>query len=296
MFSLPTRATWAGAKLMSYLVAFGESVALLSFILAFRLVWELLRQNGRLLLRIEALEKRLEEITESRKQKAEIDQEPAPGNDDERTERFSNHSLANSKIKRDGLKAGTVAPEFRLPRVEGGELALSDLRGRLVLLVFSSPHCGPCNVLAPKLEKFYRSQRGNSRLRRSLARLMRRRSGPALAAPGEGAGSVPDFELVMISRESVEDNRAKVKEHGLTFPVVLQKQWEVSRDYAFFATPVAYLISESGVTAADVGAGVEGVLNLMARVQQMRRRTKPALSDTKDGLDTFRHLSSIANT
>ena len=26
-------------------------------------------------------------------------------------------------------------------------------------------------------------------------------------------------------------NRAKVKEHGLTFPVVLQKQWEISLLY-----------------------------------------------------------------
>src|SRR5215831_15035147 len=54
--------------------------------------------------------------------------------------RFGNRSLARSRIKRDGLKAGTVAPEFRLPRLDGrGELALSDLRGQRVLLVLSSP-------------------------------------------------------------------------------------------------------------------------------------------------------------
>jgi len=41
--------------------------------------------------------------------------------------------------------------------------------------------------------------------------------------------------LVMISRESWDENRAKVREHELTFPVVQQNQWEVSRDYAFFA-------------------------------------------------------------
>src|SRR5207247_6303020 len=73
--------------------------------------------------------------------------------------RFSNRSLARSRIKRDGLKAGTPAPDFRLPRLDGrGDLSLENLRGRRVLLVFSSPHCGPCDALAPALQKFHREQ------------------------------------------------------------------------------------------------------------------------------------------
>ena len=79
------------------------------------------------------------------------------------------------------MKAGTPAPEFRLPRLEGGEFALSELRGRFVLLVFSSPKCGPCNTLAPKLEKCHRK--------------------------------FPELEVVMISQGGSEENRAKVKEH-----------------------------------------------------------------------------------
>src|SRR5439155_21669758 len=34
-------------------------------------------------------------------------------------DRFRNRSLARSEIKRDGLKAGTAAPDFRLPRLDG---------------------------------------------------------------------------------------------------------------------------------------------------------------------------------
>src|SRR5204862_532526 len=106
--------------------------------------WQFLRQNGRMLLRLEELEKRLDTL-----EVGEDDQPEANGND--RVERFSNRSLAHSKIERDGLKAGTVAPDLRLPRLDGrGELALSDLRGRRVLLVFSSPECGPCSALAPQ--------------------------------------------------------------------------------------------------------------------------------------------------
>jgi peroxiredoxin len=55
------------------------------------------------------------------------------------------------------LKAGTSAPSFRLPRLDGGELSLEELRGKRVLLVFSDPP-GSCNAL-PELEKFHRATR-----------------------------------------------------------------------------------------------------------------------------------------
>jgi peroxiredoxin len=157
---------------------------------------------------------------------------------DERTNRFSNRSLARSKIKRDGLKAGTPAPDFRLPRLDGqGELGLAELHGRPALLVFSDPHCGPCGAVAPKLQKFHREH--------------------------------PEIGLVMISRGEPKDNRAKVKEHGLTFPIVLQRQWEISRLYAMFATPVAYLIDAKGIIVADAAVGSDPIVELMSRADRM---------------------------
>ena len=151
--------------------------------------------------------------------------------EEERARRFGHRSLARSKIARNGLKAGTPAPLFRLPRLDGGELALEDLRGSRVLLVFSDPHCGPCEALAPQLEQAHRE--------------------------------LPELHIVMISRGEPKDNRAKAKEHGLTFPVVLQQQWEISRRYAMFATPIAYLIDEAGVITHDVAVGQDAILELL---------------------------------
>jgi len=144
-----------------------------------------------------------------------------------------NLPLTASKIRRDGLTAGTRAPDFRLPRLDGGQLSLADLRGRKVLLVFSDPDCGPCNYLAPKLEELHRSR--------------------------------PDLTILMVSRGKPEANSKKVAEHGLTFPVVLQKQWEVSRDYAMFATPAGYLVDANGILASDAAPGAESILALAAR-------------------------------
>jgi peroxiredoxin len=144
----------------------------------------------------------------------------------------ANRGLHTSRLKRNGLKAGTVAPLFRLPRPDGGDLALEEYRGRRLLLIFSDPDCAPCAELAPDLEQFHR------------------KSG---------------VSVLMISRRDAEANRRKIAEMGLTFPVVLQRHWEISLLYGMFATPIAYLIDERGVLATDVKAGVQPIRDLMAR-------------------------------
>src|SRR5688572_12417860 len=116
------------------------------------LVWQLLRQNGRILLQLDDIEERLHALEFS-----EVDEfANASAPEEAPAKRFGNPSLAHSKINRSGLKAGTLAPEFWLPRLDGRELALEQFRERPLVLVFSDPHCGPCDVLAPELQKFHR--------------------------------------------------------------------------------------------------------------------------------------------
>jgi peroxiredoxin len=139
-------------------------------------------------------------------------------------------SLARSRLNRNGLKAGATAPDFTLPRIDAGELTLSDLRGERVLLVFSDPNCGPCDELAPRLQELHLNR--------------------------------PDLQVVVISRRAADATRAKAESLGLTYPIVLQKQWEISLKYGMFATPVGYLIDEQGVVLKDVAVGVEPILAL----------------------------------
>ena len=229
--------------LLDFFLAFGAVVTLGGAGLG----WQLLHQNGRLLLRIEELERRLDE-----NEIAEAHAEPNAGNallGNDLSNRFRERSLARSKIRRDGLKAGEPAPDFRLPRLDGrGELSLDELRGDRVLLIFSDPHCGPCNALAPELEKFHRDRRG-------------------------------DIAVVMISRGDPADNRAKVKEYGLTFPILLQQQWEISRRYALFATPIAYIIDDAGMIAHDVARGADAIVDVMANLALTHRRIQGELSE-----------------
>jgi peroxiredoxin len=144
----------------------------------------------------------------------------------------SERSVAESRIERNGLKAGTPAPLFRLPDVQGRLISLEEYRGRRVLLVFSDPQCEPCDELAPEL-----AQINQEHARNGLA-------------------------LVLVGRGSAEENRRKAAQHGIKFPVVLQEKWRLSKEYGIFATPVAFLIDESGLIAKDVAIGKDAVLAL----------------------------------
>jgi peroxiredoxin len=160
----------------------------------------------------------------------------------EESEHHVDPSLARSKINRNGLTAGTTAPDFRLPRIDGGELSLSSFQGGRTLLVFSDPNCGPCDQLAPRLEQIHAEESG--------------------------------LQVLMISRRDVEATRAKAASLGLSFPIVMQRQWEISLLYGKFATPIAYLIDEQGVLLSDVAVGVEPILSLADQLSSVESRSK----------------------
>jgi peroxiredoxin/uncharacterized membrane protein YphA (DoxX/SURF4 family) len=105
----------AGIAIATLALAVGVGLAWLAF--------HLLQQNGRLLLRIEALEARLEE----------------------------GGGLAQPGTATPAI--GSAAPDFRLPSLTGTDVSLADLRaaGRPVLLVFTNPGCGPCTALLPEV-------------------------------------------------------------------------------------------------------------------------------------------------
>jgi hypothetical protein len=91
----------------------------------------------------------------------------------------------------------------------------------------------------------------------------------------------------MVSRGDPETNRVKSTEHGLTFPIVLQRQWEISREYGMFATPIAYLIDEQGMIAADAAVGGNAILALAyGKVQSMREQMQARLEALRKEIAT----------
>ena len=149
--------------------------------------------------------------------------------------------LNASRIERNGLPAGTPAPAFRLPDLDGHPVSLEEYRGRRVLLVFTDPHCGPCDQLAPDLVRLFQEHRQDG------------------------------LAVIVVGRGDATENRRKAAAYGFEFPVVRQERWEISRRYGIFATPVAFLIDEKGVIARNVARGVEEILALAANARMLAK-------------------------
>src|SRR6266705_1389630 len=104
----------------SYLIVL-LTFAWLAILVGGWLGWQLLRQNGRILLRLDELEKRLNEL--------EVGEGDKPK----------------------GLPLGTEAPAFELADLSGERKSLAQFRGQPVLLIFFNPECGFCRDMMPKL-------------------------------------------------------------------------------------------------------------------------------------------------
>lgn len=120
---------WIGA--ISGLERVGLSIVVVVIAALLTLGWfiiQLIQQNGRLLLRIEAIDALLISAGVA----------PPPG------------------TPNPGLAIGTPAPEFQLQDVVGELVSLTTLRqtGKPILLVFTDPGCGPCNALLPDLAHY----------------------------------------------------------------------------------------------------------------------------------------------
>jgi peroxiredoxin len=153
-------------------------------------------------------------------------------------------SVADSRIERDGIEPGTPAPAFRLPGVSGADVSLAEYLGRRVLLVFSDPHCGPCDAVSQDLVRLLGEHRGNG------------------------------LDVVMVGRGELDENRRKAEELGFEFPVAIQDGWKLSKAYGIFATPVAFLIDEKGVIAERVARGREEIRRLAEKARAGRGKER----------------------
>ena len=140
--------------------------------------------------------------------------------------------LSQSRLERNGIPVGALAPSFTAPAVGGGTMSLDDFQGRRLLLVFSDSHCGPCNEMLPRLAELYRGHEENG------------------------------LALAMITRGEEADNRSKLEANGVNFPVGIQPGWNISKAYGIFETPVAFLIDEQGRVERRVARGRDAVIQL----------------------------------
>ena len=125
------------------------------------------------------------------------------------------------------------APAFKATTPEGGDVALSDLAGQVVLVDFWATWCKPCVKMMPRLQQLH----------------------TALADSG--------FSVVGVSIDEGDDRAAKVakftEKHGIRYPVWLDTAetpaWSL---YRVKAVPAMFLIDRDGQIVAQWTGEVDG--------------------------------------
>ncbi|MGQ9646236.1 MAG: TlpA disulfide reductase family protein [Thermodesulfobacteriota bacterium] len=122
------------------------------------------------------------------------------------------------QCSRDGkTPSSTLAPDFSLKTLNGQEIRLADLRGRVVLLDFWATWCAPCREAIPhliSLQKNYQEK--------------------GLEVIG-----------MNLDKGDVETVRRFVNSMDIPYPITLTPE-EVSRKYGVTALPTTILIDQEG--------------------------------------------------
>src|SRR5215212_10236593 len=131
----PSALAWLGALSAAQLVGLLGGVLVLALLAGqWWFLVHLLRQNGRLLVRLEGLE----ESVDAGGSAVAPSQNGTPVNQAE------------------GLPVGSAAPQFSLSGLHGETLTLEALRssGKTVMMLFTEPGCGPCNAMLPDVGRW----------------------------------------------------------------------------------------------------------------------------------------------
>ncbi|MFC1966094.1 TlpA family protein disulfide reductase [Chloroflexota bacterium] len=123
-------------------------------------------------------------------------------------------------------EADKLAPDFQLSNLKGQSVALSDFRGRPVLINFWASWCGPCRAEMPYIQQVFEewSDRGLVILSIDI---------------GESLSTVEGF----------------MQSYNLSFPVLLDVNKTVALKYNVRYIPTSFLVDEGGIIkAVKIGA------------------------------------------
>ena len=116
-------------------------------------------------------------------------------------------------------KVGYRAPAFELPDLEDRPVRAGGASGKLTMINFWASWCGPCVLEAPDLQELH--ERHKDRL------------------------LLIGVNSTMYDRE--REARAFVDEHGLTFPILMDRNGDVTELYRVRQFPTTLLVDRDGV-------------------------------------------------
>jgi len=139
-------------------------------------------------------------------------------------------------------REGFLAPDFTLELLGGGQVTLSELRGKGVVINLWASWCPPCRAEMPAIQQVYEKAKG-----RGLAVLA----------------------VNTTFQDSERDAAAFIQELGLTFLVPLDRDGTVSRQYQLRALPSTFFVDREGVIRKVIIGGPMSEATIQTAVEEI---------------------------
>jgi peroxiredoxin/outer membrane lipoprotein-sorting protein len=139
----------------------------------------------------------------------------------EKVDQFTSPGMQNSG-SREAPLVGKQAYDFSLSNLNGNNVALSDYRGKVVLIDFWATWCAPCRKAHPHIQALYDQYKD------------------------EG------LVVLGINNESKQKAAQYMEENGYTFPTLLDLDRSVQAQYQVSAIPNVFVIDRNGNVAANL--------------------------------------------
>lgn len=160
------------------------------------------------------------------------------------------------------LSAGKQAPEISLPTVGGGKFSLADaLKHGPVLAAFYKVSCPVCQYTFPFIERLHKAY-GDRKL-----------------------------TIVGISQDDQRATASFLKEHGLTFPNLLDdpKGYAASNAYGLTNVPSWFLIGQDGaIEISSVGWVKQEIEDLNRKLAEAQQTSPKPVFQPREEITDFR--------
>jgi len=137
---------------------------------------------------------------------------------------------------------GFLAPDFSLQTLTGESFTLSDLQGQAIVVNFWATWCPPCRAEMPAIQEMYEvfQERG-----------------------------LVFLAVNATNQDTLREIAPFVKEHGLTFPVLLDVNGEVSNRYRVNSLPTTIFIGKDGIIHKIVVGGPMSKALLLSQIEEL---------------------------
>lgn len=135
---------------------------------------------------------------------------------------------ASGQPLKTGPEPGALAPAIHLSSIDDQTAYnVGGKRDKPLIINFWASWCGPCDIEAPDLMKIYDKYKDQVDL----------------------------YAVNVTKYDTVRGAKDFVKEKGLTFPILMDKEGKAGDDYKVYAYPVSFIVDQDGVIRDRIEGG-----------------------------------------